>query len=76
MQCHIASLEYFQGSILLKALTLGPQHQSFVHLSGAIMKEGKMVVVDNSGLLDPRIRRFLALEGIIYHSSIADKKRI
>ena len=76
MQCHIASLEYFQGSILLKALTLGPQHQSFVHLSGAIMKEGKMVVVDNSGLLDPRIRRFLALEGIIYQSSIADKKRI
>ena len=61
---------------MLKALTLGPQHQSFVHLSGAIMKEGKMAVVDNSGLLDPRIRKFLALEGIIYHRSIAGKKSL
>ncbi|XP_023325092.1 wiskott-Aldrich syndrome protein [Eurytemora carolleeae] len=56
----------FRKSIkkITKADIAGPKLESLVHINGVRMESGRMRVVDNSGLLDPRIRRFLALEGI------------
>ena len=36
----------------------------FLHLSGAKMVDCKMTIIDNTGMLDPRVRKFLHLAGI------------
>ena len=36
----------------------------FLHVSGAKMVDCKMTIVDNTGMLDPRVRKFLHLAGI------------
>ena len=40
-----------------------PETQSVIHISGAKMIGTKMTIVDNTGLLDPRVRKFLAIAG-------------
>jgi hypothetical protein len=42
----------------------GPKPETLIHLSGARMEEGKLVIVDNTGLLDPRLRKILAVAGV------------
>ena len=42
----------------------GPTHDTVVHVSGAKMVNSKLTIIDNTGLLDPRVRKFLALAGI------------
>ena len=41
----------------------GPTHDTVVHVSGAKMVNSKLTIIDNTGLLDPRVRKFLALAG-------------
>jgi len=41
-----------------------PETQSVIHISGAKMIGTKMTIVDNTGLLDPRVRKFLAIAGL------------
>ena len=36
----------------------------FLHVSGAKMVDCKMTIIDNTGMLDPRVRKFLHLAGI------------
>ena len=36
----------------------------FLHVSGARMVDSKMTIIDNTGMLDPRVRKFLHLAGI------------
>ena len=36
----------------------------FLHISGAKMVDCKMTIIDNTGMLDPRVRKFLHLAGI------------
>ena len=36
----------------------------FLHVSGAKMVDCKMTILDNTGMLDPRVRKFLHLAGI------------
>ena len=36
----------------------------FLHVSGAKMIDCKMTIIDNTGMLDPRVRKFLHLAGI------------
>ena len=40
-----------------------PERESVIHISGAKMIGTEMTVVDNTGLLDPRVRKFLAIAG-------------
>lgn len=42
----------------------GPTHDTVLHVSGAKMIDSKLTIIDNTGLLDPRVRKFLALAGI------------
>eukprot|EP00092_Neocalanus_flemingeri_P007841 GFUD01008462.1.p1 GENE.GFUD01008462.1~~GFUD01008462.1.p1 ORF type:complete len:384 (+),score=140.47 GFUD01008462.1:95-1246(+) len=42
----------------------GPTHDTVVHISGAKMIDSKLTIIDNTGLLDPRVRKFLALAGV------------
>ena len=41
----------------------GPTHDTVLHVSGAKMIDSKLTIIDNTGLLDPRVRKFLALAG-------------
>ena len=41
----------------------GPNTDTVVHITGAKMINSEITVIDNSGLLDPRVRKFLALAG-------------
>ena len=41
----------------------GPQLETLIHVSGARMEQGKLIILDNTGLLDPRLRKILAVAG-------------
>ena len=41
----------------------GPNTDTMIHITGARMVNSQITVIDNSGLLDPRVRKFLALAG-------------
>ena len=41
----------------------GPNTDTMVHITGAKMINSEITIIDNSGLLDPRVRKFLALAG-------------
>ena len=40
-----------------------PEHSTYLHIAGAKIVENKMTIIDNTGLLDPRVRKFLAIAG-------------
>ena len=46
-------------------VTTGPKTETFLHVSGARMEQGKLIIVDNTGLLDPRLRKILAVAGTV-----------
>ena len=40
-----------------------PEPSTYLHIAGAKIVENKMTIIDNTGLLDPRVRKFLAIAG-------------
>merc|ERR1712029_1210105 len=48
----------------LSDIISGPDTETVIHVTGARMVNNEMTIIDNSGLLDPRVRKFLALAGI------------
>ena len=69
-QCQIESLSVPEVKVnkspkskkIKKKTISGPG--KFIHVSGAKMQDCKMTIIDNTGMLDPRVRKFLHLAGI------------
>ena len=51
----------------------GPNTDTVVHISGAKMVNSEITIIDNSGLVDPRVRKFLALAGIFFDATDINK---
>jgi len=47
-----------------------------VHMSGAKMVDSKLTIIDNTGLMDPRVRKFLALAGITEAMVLNDPSKL
>ena len=43
----------------------GPTQDTVLHISGAKIIDSKLTIIDNTGLLDPRVRLFLELAGTL-----------
>ena len=65
-QCQIESLSVPEVKLNKKKINKKSISRpgKFLHISGAKMVDSKMTIIDNTGMLDPRVRKFLHLAGI------------